>query len=153
MYPHQYLKFAAVLPPVALAFVMTASGLDAAQTDGAHFKESIIVNNTALRLTGTGLLRYWGFKVYVGAFYLEEGCPIDEALSDRAKRIEIQYEGRYYANYQANLFSLNYNDSIRMPDHETDQNRGLCRPQSIYGRLVRHCKHTDLYRNRRLQRH
>jgi hypothetical protein len=64
MYPHQYLKFAAVLVPVALAFVMTASGLDAAQTDGAHFKESIIVNNTALGLTGTGLLRYWGFKVY-----------------------------------------------------------------------------------------
>jgi len=27
---------------------MTASGLDAAQTDGAHFKESIIVNNTAI---------------------------------------------------------------------------------------------------------
>jgi hypothetical protein len=48
MYPHQYLKFAAVLVPVALAFVMTSSGLDAAQTDGSHFKESIIVNNTAI---------------------------------------------------------------------------------------------------------
>jgi hypothetical protein len=28
----------------------------------------------------------------VGAFYLEEGSTIDEALSDRAKRIELQYK-------------------------------------------------------------
>ena len=58
---------------VALAFVMLASGLDAAEIDGAYFKESLIVNNTTLKLTGTGLLRYWGFKAYVGAFYLEAG--------------------------------------------------------------------------------
>ena len=77
---------------VAVAFVMLAGVLNAAEIDGAYFKKSLNVNNTTLRLTGTGLLRYWGFKAYVGAFYLEEGYPIEEALSDRAKRIELQYK-------------------------------------------------------------
>jgi len=76
----------------ALAFVLLPAGLNAAEIDGAYFNESLIVNNTTLKLTGTGLLRYWGFKAYVGAFYLEAGCPIDDALSDRAKRIELQYK-------------------------------------------------------------
>jgi hypothetical protein len=73
-------------------FLSLAAGLNAAEIDGAYFKDDLIVNNTSLKLIGTGLLRYWGFKAYVGAFYLEKGCPIDEALSDRAKRIELQYK-------------------------------------------------------------
>jgi len=77
---------------VAAIFVLLAAGTNAAEIDGAYFKDHLIVNNTTLKLIGTGLLSYWGFKVYVGAFYLEEGCPIDEALSDRAKRIELQYK-------------------------------------------------------------
>jgi hypothetical protein len=71
---------------------MLASGPDAADIDGVHFKERLKLNNTTLKLAGTGLLRCWGFKAYVGALYLEEGCPIGEALSDRAKRIELQYK-------------------------------------------------------------
>jgi hypothetical protein len=90
MNQHKFQKYAIVL--VAVAFVMLASNLDAAEIDGAYFKERLNVNNTTLKLAGTGLLRYWGFKAYVGALYLEEGCPIDEALSDRAKRIELQYK-------------------------------------------------------------
>jgi len=43
--------------PVAAAIVRYASGHDAAQIDGAYFKDSHIVNNTTLKLTGTGLLR------------------------------------------------------------------------------------------------
>ena len=77
---------------VAVACILFASGLNAAQIDGAYFEKILNVNNTTLKLTGTGLLRYWGFKAYVGAFYLEEGYTIDEALSDRAKRIELQYK-------------------------------------------------------------
>lgn len=90
MNPFKLKLFAMML--VAVAFVMLASGPDAAEIDGAYFKESLTVNNTTLKLTGTGLLRYWGFKAYAGAFYLEAGSPIDEALSDRAKRIELQYK-------------------------------------------------------------
>ena len=67
---------------VAAAFVMRAAALNAAEIDGAYFKENLVVNSTPLILFGTGLMRYWGFKVYVGAFYLEAGCSIDEDLSD-----------------------------------------------------------------------
>ena len=90
MIPFKFKLFAMVLVTVSL--VMSASSPDAAKIDGAFFNESLTVNNTTLKLTGTGLLRYWGFKAYVGAFYLEEGVSIDEALSDRAKRIELQYK-------------------------------------------------------------
>lgn len=76
---------------VLIAAVIIPCGLDAAEIEGASFKTSLIVGNTTLDLTGTGLLRYWGFKAYVGAFYIEEGCTIEEALSDKAKRIEIEY--------------------------------------------------------------
>ena len=72
------------------AFVFP-SGPEAAKIEGASFRNSITVDNTTLHLIGAGLLRYWGFKAYVGAFYLEEGYTIKEALSDRAKRIEIEY--------------------------------------------------------------
>ena len=90
MNPFKFKMFAIVL--VTVAFVMLASGPKAAEVDGAYFKESLTVHNTTLKLTGTGLLRYWGFKAYVGAFYLEAGSPIDDALSDRAKRIELEYK-------------------------------------------------------------
>jgi hypothetical protein len=89
---NQYKSRKSAFVLVAVAFVMLASGPDAADIDGVHFKERLKLNNTTLKLAGTGLLRYWGFKAYVGALYLEEGCPIGEALSDRAKRIELQYK-------------------------------------------------------------
>jgi hypothetical protein len=65
--------------------------LNAAEIEGIHFSDSYIADNTKLRLTGVGLLRYWGFKAYVGALYLEEGVSIDEVMSDTAKRIELEY--------------------------------------------------------------
>jgi hypothetical protein len=78
---------------VAFIFsVAVATNLYGAKIEGAYFDERYIVEDTTLVLTGTGLLRYLGFiKAYVGAFYLDENCPIDEALTDRAKRIEVQY--------------------------------------------------------------
>jgi hypothetical protein len=80
---------------MTLSFLITvavATNLYGAKIEGAYFDESYIVEDTKLKLRGTGLLRYLGFiKAYVGAFYLEENCTIDEALADRAKRIEVQY--------------------------------------------------------------
>jgi hypothetical protein len=66
-------------------------GLNAAEIEGAYFEKSLTVDDTTIILKGAGLLRYWGFKAYVGAFYLQEGSTIEEALADRAKRIEIEY--------------------------------------------------------------
>jgi hypothetical protein len=75
---------------VVTSFIWPFS-LSAAVIDKADFKERITVDNRVLDRTGVGLLRYWGFKVYVGAFYLEQGSATEEALSKRAKRIEIEY--------------------------------------------------------------
>ena len=66
-------------------------GVNSAEIDGKYFSESIRVENKTLNIAGSGLLRYWGFKAYVGALYLEEGCKIEDALSDKAKRLEIEY--------------------------------------------------------------
>ena len=63
----------------------------AAQVEGISYSDSYFVDNTKLRLTGAGLLRYWGFKAYTGALYLEDGASIDDVLSDTAKRIELEY--------------------------------------------------------------
>lgn len=58
---------------------------------GRHFSDRLTENEIELRLTGAGLFRYYGIKAYIGALYLEAGIPIDTALSDHAKRIEIEY--------------------------------------------------------------
>jgi len=63
---------------IAIACLLLASGINADQIDGAYFEKILNVDNTTLRLTGASLLRYWGFKAYVGAFYLEEGSTIKE---------------------------------------------------------------------------
>ena len=65
--------------------------LNAAGMNQSKFADRLVVGDRKLKLTGEGMLRYWGFKIYTGAFYLEEGSSVDEALADRAKRIEIKY--------------------------------------------------------------
>ncbi len=55
------------------------------------FDATHIANDRQLKLVGIGLLRYYGFKAYKGAFYLEAGVPPDKALEDVAKRIELEY--------------------------------------------------------------
>ena len=50
MNQHKYHQSAIVL--VAVALIMIASRIDAAEIDGAHFKESLKVNNTMLKSTG-----------------------------------------------------------------------------------------------------
>ena len=80
----------------AIAILTLMSGififqLNASEIEGIRFDDTFVAENTKLRLTGVGLLRYWGFKAYVGAFYLEEGTAIDKFMSDTAKRIELEY--------------------------------------------------------------
>ena len=76
-----------------LIAILLPLGIDlkAAEIDGIFFEETRSVDNITLKLMGVGLLRYWGFKAYVGAFYTEEGLEAKDALSDKAKRIEIEY--------------------------------------------------------------
>ena len=76
---------------VALVTAKLALPVHAAEVEGIHYDESYMADNQKLRLIGVGLLRYWGFKAYTGAFYLEDGVPINDALADTAKRIELEY--------------------------------------------------------------
>ncbi len=76
---------------LALNVWTLAGPAQAAEVEGQEFNKIYVAEGKTLRLIGAGLLRYWGFKAYTGALYLEDGIPVDEVLSDRAKRIEIEY--------------------------------------------------------------
>jgi hypothetical protein len=57
-----------------------------------EFENRIETPYTDLERKGVGLLRYLGFfKAYAAAFYLEEGIEVEQALADRAKRLEVEY--------------------------------------------------------------
>jgi hypothetical protein len=73
------------------AVILTFTTAQAVEIEGIKFRKSFKSEGKILRLTGVGLLRYWGFKAYTGALYLEEGAPIDSVLADTAKRIELEY--------------------------------------------------------------
>ena len=87
------MKLRAASTTVILALIsgIITFPLSAAEIEGIRFADTYVAENTKLRLTGVGLLRYWGFKAYVGAFYLEEGGSNDNFTSDTAKRIELEY--------------------------------------------------------------
>jgi hypothetical protein len=70
-----------MLPPQTLAM----------EIEGKQFSERIRFDDTSLELVGAGLLRYFGFKAYVGALYIEQGFGADDVFTDTAKRIEIEY--------------------------------------------------------------
>jgi hypothetical protein len=52
---------------LALITGTLTSSLNAAEIERIRFNDTYVAENTKLRLTGVGLLRYWGFKAYVGA--------------------------------------------------------------------------------------
>ncbi len=87
------MKLRAAVKYVILALISGTFifSLNAAEIEGIRFSDVYMADNTKLRLNGVGLLRYWGFKAYVGAFYLEEGVSPDNFMSDTAKRIELEY--------------------------------------------------------------
>ena len=76
---------------IGLIIVTVSLPLYAAEVEGVYYRDSYMVDNKKLRLTAVGLLRYWGFKAYTGAFYLEEGTPVKDFFTDRTKRIELEY--------------------------------------------------------------
>ena len=85
------LRAVATIAILALTTGTFTFPLNAAEIEDIRFNDTYVADNANLRLTGVGLLRYWGFKAYVGAFYLEEGVSDDNFMSDTAKRIELEY--------------------------------------------------------------
>lgn len=66
--------------------------VNGSEIEGVHFKNNYETEGIRLKIQGTGMLRYLGvFKAYVGALYLEEGSSIADVLSDKPKRLEVEY--------------------------------------------------------------
>ena len=85
MKPITYAVSFAILATLAVTPAKTA------EIEGVKYSKIYSAEGKNLYLAGVGLLRYWGFKAYTGAFYLEDGVPINDALADTAKRIELEY--------------------------------------------------------------
>jgi hypothetical protein len=80
----------------ALIVIITLNGVTpnviGAEIEGVHFENTYETDGIQMKIQGTGLLRYLGFiKAYVGALYLEEGSSIEDVLSDKPKRLEVEY--------------------------------------------------------------
>ena len=59
---------------------------------GAAFEKQMQAERHVLELRGAGLLRYMAFiKAYAGALYLPEGVPVEKALADVPKCLEVEY--------------------------------------------------------------
>lgn len=76
---------------ILFVMIIAFMPVQAAEVEGIRFSDDYVAEGRNLKLTGTGLLRYWGFKAYTGALYVEEGAMVDDVLSDKAKRIELEY--------------------------------------------------------------
>jgi len=63
-----------------------------AEIEGVHFENTYTTDGIRMKIQGTGLLRYLGIiRAYVGALYLEEESSIEDVLSDKPKRLEVEY--------------------------------------------------------------
>ena len=59
---------------------------------GVKFEKQIQAENYILELRGAGVLRYLMFiKAYAGALYLPQGVPVENALDDVPKCLEVEY--------------------------------------------------------------
>ncbi len=64
----------------------------AAEIQGVHFGDRVLVGDTELVLKNVGLLRYRIFiKAYVAALYVGDGVGADRVFEDVPKRLEIEY--------------------------------------------------------------
>jgi len=80
----------------AILIIITLIGAkpnaNGAEIEGVHFENTYETQGIRMKIQGTGLLRYLGFiKAYVGALYLEEGSLVTDVLSDKPKRLEVEY--------------------------------------------------------------
>ncbi len=77
---------------IVITLVSPKANVNGAEIEGIHFENSYEAKGIRLKIQGTGLLRYLGFiKAYVGALYLEEGSSAEDVLSDKPKRLEVEY--------------------------------------------------------------
>ena len=80
--------FATVM--LLLATMGSAAWAGAASRD--DFGATVEVEQTLLKRSGVGVLKYLGFiRIYSGALYLPPDADADQALDDIPKRLEVRY--------------------------------------------------------------
>lgn len=84
-----------ITPILAAALLLFTLRVDAAANvtlEGVGFGAVREVHGKPVSLKGTGLITYLGiFKLSVAGFYLPQGIPADLALTDVARRLELEY--------------------------------------------------------------
>ena len=76
---------------LAMLLSLGSPALAESQLHGFTFPEKIQVEQTDLVLNGTGLLKFYVFKVYVAGLYLGDGVSPDRFFEDVPKRLELGY--------------------------------------------------------------
>jgi hypothetical protein len=77
---------------IVITLIGATPNVNGAEIERVHFENTYETEGLQMRIQGAGLLRYLGFiKAYVGALYLEEGSLVTDVLSDKPKRLEVEY--------------------------------------------------------------
>jgi hypothetical protein len=110
-----------------ITIVSLKPNVNGAAIEGIHFENSYETEGIHLKIQGTGLLRYLGIiKAYVGALYLEEDSSIEDVLSDKPKRLEVEY----FHNIKGEDFGITTNKMIAKNTNEQTFQR--IKPQIDY---------------------
>jgi hypothetical protein len=98
-----------VLAITLLIWTSVSANVFGIEIEEITFEDRCKAGDTILHVKGVGLLRYMVFvKVYVGALYLKQGVPAEEALADTPKRLEIHY----FRSIKAEDFALSTREMI-----------------------------------------
>jgi hypothetical protein len=77
---------------ITITLISLKPNVNGAEIEGVQFESTYETQGIRMKIQGTGLFRYLGFiKAYVGALYLEEGSLATDVLSDKPKRLEVEY--------------------------------------------------------------
>lgn len=77
---------------IMITLIGVTPNVNGAEIEGIRFENRYETEGIRLKIQGAGLLRYLGvIKAYAGALYLEEGSSIEDVLSDKPKRLEVEY--------------------------------------------------------------
>ena len=83
----------ATLALVAASLVLQASPVLARELAGVNLPESVTVDGKALQINGAGIRKKIGFKVYVGALYLEKAATDLGAIlaADQTRSVHMHF--------------------------------------------------------------
>ena len=86
------MRFITVILATGVLSTAAPPAASAAPIADERFEARYQAGAIQLERRGVGVLNWLGWvKVYAGAFYLEQGVPVEQALADRAKRLEVVY--------------------------------------------------------------